>query len=942
MRHRLFCIGCVLAPLCLAFFPEVYGQSWKSLNDTAIYYNSKHDAAATQRYYRLAVASLGDSLRTVAGVRIVRSCAISFYGSGNLDSALTYFGLERKVLEDLVGKADSNYATNAMRIGACYGRMHQNSLAINYFREAKAVRSGIWGKESVPYADACFSLANAEYSSNDLDVAERDFLEARQILEDKGQRISASYASCCNGLCRLYLQRGDYERAEPLALSTLEVRGEVFHHSGQPYAISLSTLAELYIDLDQYEKAEPLLIRAKQIYDSVFGRLSGGYVGSCVDLAKLYDRMKRLKEAETLYLEAKQVLGGGAIDRASYAMVCNNLANLYIQMHEWQESKSNEEEAGAIWESLPPDDPNHAIHWNTLGTAELGIGDYEASLTSLKRAEALWSKKLGKDHPFVVNNVRYQALVYWRLGQLDRAKALYIASLQGKIGEAKRIFQFTSEREKTQWLETEQGVEEQLFTLLWSSGDQDAAAIGSVYDIVLAHRNMVLTASRHVRDIVNKSGDARLMDLYRRWIDARRLMADDSADRLEKELTRGSESLTSLFAEKAPDWKLVQGSLSQDQAAVEYISFRFYDGVDYRDSILYAARVLRKDRPGPVLVPLCGQNGLDSLLRASGQAGVTARGAGTMSVAGGDYSVRLYRMIWAPLEKELAGARTVFYAPTGALYRVSFAAIKVSGDSVLSDRFHLEQMSQTDDLTRAYGMRIRSGDRICAYGGVDYGSGTTVWPSLPGTVTETDAISRDGKAKGVDVTVRRGMAATEASVKSLDGQPFPVVLHLASHGFCFARQDTSLADAAPGSAFMKSRDPLMRSGIVLAGGNLGWSQKPGESENDGILTSYEISNLYLPSVRLVVLSACETALGEIQGTEGVYGLARAFRMAGVSNLVMSLWAVPDQPTAEFMSIFYQHLFNGETANLSFEAAQTAMKTKYRKQPEKWAAWILVQ
>jgi CHAT domain-containing protein len=92
----------------------------------------------------------------------------------------------------------------------------------------------------------------------------------------------------------------------------------------------------------------------------------------------------------------------------------------------------------------------------------------------------------------------------------------------------------------------------------------------------------------------------------------------------------------------------------------------------------------------------------------------------------------------------------------------------------------------------------------------------------------------------------------------------------------------------------------------------------------------------------VVLSACETGLGEIQGNEGVYGLQRVFKMAGVENLVMSLWKIPDQVAAEFMQEYYRGIFEGISISAAFYTAQTAMKNRYRKEPYKWAAWILVR
>jgi len=141
---------------------------------------------------------------------------------------------------------------------------------------------------------------------------------------------------------------------------------------------------------------------------------------------------------------------------------------------------------------------------------------------------------------------------------------------------------------------------------------------------------------------------------------------------------------------------------------------------------------------------------------------------------------------------------------------------------------------------------------------------------------------------------------------------------------------------------MLSDDPLMRSGLMLAGANNVWSGKPLKGIQDGILTGYEISNLYLPNTKLVVLSACETGLGNIEGSEGVNGLQRAFKLAGAKNLLMSLWRVPDNTTAEFMQIFYEKLFSKKTISQAFGEAQTFMKNKYRNEPHKWAGLILVQ
>jgi CHAT domain-containing protein len=146
---------------------------------------------------------------------------------------------------------------------------------------------------------------------------------------------------------------------------------------------------------------------------------------------------------------------------------------------------------------------------------------------------------------------------------------------------------------------------------------------------------------------------------------------------------------------------------------------------------------------------------------------------------------------------------------------------------------------------------------------------------------------------------------------------------------------------AKSKVFKTSDDPMMRSGLVFSGANKSWGKV---NENllgdDGILTASEISNLDLSACQLVVLSACETGLGEVKGSEGVFGLQRAFKMAGVKNIIMSLWKVPDAQTAELFDTFYSECFAGKTIHEAFQSAQSQMKAKYS--PYYWAGFVLLE
>jgi CHAT domain-containing protein len=174
----------------------------------------------------------------------------------------------------------------------------------------------------------------------------------------------------------------------------------------------------------------------------------------------------------------------------------------------------------------------------------------------------------------------------------------------------------------------------------------------------------------------------------------------------------------------------------------------------------------------------------------------------------------------------------------------------------------------------------------------------------------------------------------------------PALIHIASHGFFYPDEQPGRLkeEGTDAPFFMSSANVLQRSGIVFAGANQVTSgKKPVQGIEDGIVTAYDISNVNLQNTKLTVLSACETGLGKIENSEGVFGLQRAIRMAGCKNLLMSLWKVPDEQTTRFMGYFYTQLLQEKkTIYNSFQFAQKQMRELYRGQPYFWAGFVLME
>ena len=217
-----------------------------------------------------------------------------------------------------------------------------------------------------------------------------------------------------------------------------------------------------------------------------------------------------------------------------------------------------------------------------------------------------------------------------------------------------------------------------------------------------------------------------------------------------------------------------------------------------------------------------------------------------------------------------------------------------------------------------------------------------VFNYLPDSKKEVENIHNQFSKKEKNSRLLTGETALEDNIKSLSGSNSPDILHLATHGYFFRPfENKGTSDNTLRTRIISSENPLVRSGLVFTGVNHTWlGGTPIPGLEDGVLTAYEISNLDLFNTKLAVLSACETGRGDVHDAEGVFGLQRAFKTAGVDQLIISLWKVPDEATSEMMTLFYKHYLKGKTVNEAFRKARKKMRKKY--EPYYWAAFVLIE
>jgi CHAT domain-containing protein len=292
----------------------------------------------------------------------------------------------------------------------------------------------------------------------------------------------------------------------------------------------------------------------------------------------------------------------------------------------------------------------------------------------------------------------------------------------------------------------------------------------------------------------------------------------------------------------------------------------------------------------------------------------------------------------------------------------------------LMDRYTLHQLTSTRYLAMGLKQKEKEkiGNNMAMVGGVNYdylpgtqsaakknkknknvsrssesASGKLAY--LEGTTTEVEQISSSVTPNNWQATLLENNDATEEKIIQMENKEAKSILHIATHGYAFPEynfNDTTISKNSLRYSYRYSSNPMVRSGLILAGGNWAWTgsdtlTKLGAEQN-GILTALEVSQLNLKKTKLVVLSACETGLGKIEGSEGTFGLKRGFKLAGVEQMIVSLWSVPDKETMELMTLFYSDLTKSLNPVTSFEKAQKEMRNKYPSDPEKWAGFVLVR
>ncbi len=919
----------------------------------------------------------------------LNNLAILYMYMGDYEKAEPLYLEAISIREKILGKEHPDYAANLNSLAALYRHMGDYEKAEPLFLEAKFAREKAFGKEHSEYAQSLGNLAVLYQDMGNFEKAEPLHLEAIEIQKKVFGNEHQSYATGLNNLAILYHYMSNYEKAEPLLLETKSIWEKTLGKEHPQYAASLNNLAVLYKNMGNYEKAESFYFEANAIKEKALGKEHPEYAQSLNNLAVLYRDMGNYDKAEPLFLETK-VIWENALGKESsqYAACLNNLAILYDDIGNYKNAEPLYIQANAIKEkALGKEHPEYAQGLNNLAILYENIGNYDKAKFLHLESKNIREKALGKEHPEYAQSLDNLTKLYWTTSDFDAAKSDLL-----EAGEVEKSLLIKATRHLSE-LELSSYVVK--FTnglnLNFSFAQTVPKISGACYDNTLFYKGFLINATSQVNKLALtdpaatenynrlKSYHQRLAAEYAQPIAERRNVAEleEKANTLEKELTRTVAGFGEAL--RQVNWQEVQAALKPGEAAIEFIRFHYHNPKP-TDSTLYAALLVKSGMESPAFISLFEEKQLETLLAPLAEQG----SSGLNELYGGQAGKSLYRLLWLPIESHLTGVKTVYYSPSGLLHRFNIGAIPVTEGKILADRHELVCLSSTRQLvtTSAYATMAGRTSTAVVYGGIQFDMDSTAypiqhnlqddnssnrrglsfgqsdstlrnirgdsWQYLKWSEKEANNVQSTLTKAGVTAEARKGWQATEESFKQIGTkEPSPRILHVSTHGFFFPdpKSVDSRQSAIGGEepVFRISDHPMIRSGLVLAGGNHAWKTgKPLGNREDGILTAYEISQLDLRNTDLVVLSACETGLGHIEGNEGVYGLQRAFKIAGAKYLVMSLWQVPDYQTQELMTAFYRNMLEKEMpVRQALHAAQDEMRQK-RYEPFYWAGFVLVE
>ena len=912
--------------------------------------------------------------------------------------AISALSQAKVICRELLGEASPVYQDIALQLGAVYMGTRYYQEAALALEEVMSLLAKTVGKQSRKYQTALQRLITASSGMEDKGRMVKWTTEALEAVPNKNEDRRQKLIESC---CEMVASGRTIAPTDSAAVRQAIVLGRRLADQLQWQADT--AYASLQADTT-YATVQEMPLYKKLIYFSK-KRNHLSFLVTMTQLYSLLgqtDELKRLETACATWMRDsvgwKPISQRGAINyqiRYSDQLGISSLMFCYYRLaiiFRWtggkelmlEASQRADEVARDEWYFRPffedPDIPVYTTRKFVTdiirGLAQEANGQYEEGVQTYSMAMRLREEDAGGKRNNYYLPMRFLVNCLNKSGRHEEAadKLQEWWDYQSNV-TLRQLVMLNGPQRELYWNQQKNLFESTTMQQAWLTGLPQTW--GTVYDNALLTKGLLLNTEMEIERLITEDGDAAQASLYQQLRQNQLLLMGElqkpkqrrtvDTDSLQSHIrVQSYELLGGLQQAKGSDlasrlrtsWRDVAKHLGRKDVAVEFVVFPVS-----ADSMVYAALTLRRGYERPRLTPLFTVNELKALQAA-------------------DYygSTKLYDMLWRPLADELRGCENIYFAPIGKLHQIGIEYLPGM------EHYNTYRLTSTRELLNPAARRGAQHLQAALYGGLkfelsateraqlerqaDGQTATTTlrdtpdlatlrslrgaarhMPVLEGSRREVLDIDSLMRSKRVSVATATGAAGTEESFKALSGQHRSLI-HVSTHGFYQPEQPQSetddVADAIGqfdgGQAQTQEDRSLSRSGLLMTGAaDYLFGRVSDLSADDGILTAREISQLDLRGLDLVVLSACETGLGDISG-EGVFGLQRGFKKAGAQTLLVSLWKVEDDATGLLMTEFYRGLLGGKSKRQAFLDAQRALRQAEGGRFDRyecWAAFVMI-
>lgn len=902
------------------------------------------------------------------------------YEAGEFREARTVLESAAGIAAERFGKDSTQVADVDMKLAAALIPFGDYGRSASLSREALAVYEARFGQKDSHVGRALSRLGSAQLNAGEYTGAVASLEQAVRILEESEGARSPATGKTLTQLAFAIFSTGDLARARLTAERAISILDPLADSAAGD---AQRVMGEILLELADYPSARAAQDRALQIFEKWYGPDSitvaddlvgiGNAARGVGDLERARDTTSRAVAIYEARLGPENSRVGGSVD---------NLGQVLVLMKQWDAARACFQRALAIQtKALGPRNPWTANVLQGLAKVAAGTGHYAEAESLLNTNLEIWREQLGPAHPSTAVSLNLLAGVMAHRG--ERAAALKTALEAARIARDEIAYTVRSvdERQALKFAAHRSDALDTALSLIAAGASADAAAVWDetirsralVLD-EMAARNRSVRASRDPAAQVLIGEETRARSELARLAmqgkgsrtveDWRKLLGEkrDAVYRADEALAAKSAAYRGLERERA-GLEEVARALPAGTALVAYVRYNRIDFSAPGDASApaYMAFVLKQGARYPQAAPIGPASRVDAQAANVRAEMARERDSEGHSERRNEASYRtageaLRRTVWDPVARLLAGAAAVYVIPDGSLQLINLAALPTGTTQYLAEAGPLLHfLSAERDMVKSDAPRPR-GSGLLAVGNPAYDTAATAgapaamrsalegcgdfarmrFDPLPGSAREIEELASIWKHEGWNAETLTGSRATESTLrKDAAGKR---VIHLATHGFFLEGRCQAAATLA--------ENPLLRSGLALAAANRRAAAR--EGSDDGILTAEEAASLDLAGTEWVVLSGCDTGIGDLAAGEGVLGLQRAFEEAGAGAVIASLWPVADEDATQWMATLYRsHFVDGRgTAQAVRAAERSAIATRRAKSlsthPFYWASFVATE